>query len=378
MNIDDHALETPCLIVEAGKVQANAMRLRLRYADSEVTLRPHMKTVKCIEAAALALPSPEGPATVSTLREAEVFGQQGVTDLLYAVGIAPQKLGRVCSLRDSGIDLKIITDNTAAAEAICASARQHGGPLPTLIELDVDGHRSGIGPDDVENLLAVGRILESEDCLAGVMTHAGESYALADPNALADAAEQEWRRTVKAADTLRNAGFPCPIDSIGSTPTAFSATNYEGISEVRAGVYLFFDLCQAGIGVCNIDDIALSVLATVIGHQRRRHWTIVDAGWMALSSDRSTAGQAVDQYLGVVCDIQGTPIDDLVVLRANQEHGIIAVRPGSRRTMPDFPVGTRLRILPNHACATAAQHDAYQVVENGVQIAAVWPRFGGW
>ena len=284
----------------------------------------------------------------------------------------------VVALNKAGVDLKIVTDNTVAADAICDASRRHGVALPTLIELDVDDHRSGIDPDDAESLLAVGRILDSAGCLAGVMTHAGESYALSDPAALREAAGQERRRTVQAADVLKNDGLPCPVVSVGSTPTAFSATDTTGITEMRAGVYLFFDLCQAGIGVCGIDDIVLSVLTTVIGHQRQKNWTIVDAGWMALSSDRSTAGQAVDQYLGVVCDIHGMPIDDLVILRANQEHGIIAVRPGRHATLPELPVGTRLRILPNHACATAAQHDAYQVVDSDLEIAAVWQRFGGW
>ena len=165
--------------------------------------------------------------------------------------------------------------------------------------------------------------------LQGVLCHAGESYNLHDPQSLAAAADPERTRILQAAETLRGAGLPCPTVSVGATPTALSARTYQGITEVRAGVYMFFDLVQAGIGVCGMDDIALSVLATVIGHQRDKNWIITDAGWMALSSDRGTAGQAVDQYYGLVCDLEGRPYQDLVVLRANQEHGIIAARPGS-------------------------------------------------
>ena len=183
---------------------------------------------------------------------------------------------------------------------------------------------------------------------------------------------------VEVADTLRDAGLPCTMVSIGSTPTAFSLMTTTGITEVRAGVYLFFDLCQAGIGVCGIDDIALSVLTTVIGHQQTRNWAICDAGWMAMSADRSTASQTLDQHLGIVCDVHGRPFNDLVLIRASQEHGVIAARPGSGGEVPDLPVGTRLRILPNHACATAAQHGNYQVVDNDLEIHDTWPRFGGW
>lgn len=138
------------------------------------------------------------------------------------------------------------------------------------------------------------------------------------------------------------------------------------------------DLFQAGIGSCTIDDIALSVLTTVIGHQRDKGWIITDAGWMALSRDRGTARQAVDQGYGVACDGSGQPYPDLIVRDANQEHGILALRPGSTATLPDLPVGARLRILPNHACATGAQHDRYHVITGQTLTGAVWPRINGW
>src|SRR5699024_6776516 len=153
--------------------------------------------------------------------------------------------------------------------------------------------------------------------------------------------------------------FDCPEVSVGSTPTAHFARNLEGVTEVRAGVFVLFDLVMAGIGVCGIDDIALSVLATVIGHQRDKGWIIVDAGWMAMSRDRGTASQSVDQGYGMVCDIGGTPYPDLIMSGSNQEHGIISVREGSSAALPDLKLGDRVRILPNHACATGAQHDRY-------------------
>ena len=149
------------------------------------------------------------------------------------------------------------------------------------------------------------------------------------------------------------------------------------MSEFRAGVSVFFDLFQAGVGVCGLDDIALSVLATVIGHQREKGWTITDAGWMAMSRDRGTASQAVDQGYGVVCGLDGALLGDVIVVGANQEHGIVAPRPGSGAAAPDLPIGARVRVLPNHACATAAQYDRYHVVRDGA-VVGEWPRFGGW
>ncbi|HTI01957.1 MAG TPA: alanine racemase [Acidisoma sp.] len=359
-------------------MRRNIMRLRAHLEPLGVEIRPHLKTVKSVEAARRVLKDGIGPATVSTLKEAEVFGAAGVKDILYAVGISPDKLERVLSLRAMGCDLTVVLDSIVQAEAVATASRLSGEPIPALIEIDSDGHRSGLAANDPK-LVQIGEILAKGARLRGVITHAGESYAAVGAEAQAAFAEQERSAVVAAAETLRRAGLPCPVVSLGSTPTAHAARNLDGVTEVRAGVYVFFDLFMAGIEVCTQDDIALSVLTTVIGHQKERGWIIVDAGWMAMSRDRGTANQAIDQGFGVVCDGQRRPLKDLIVVTANQEHGVVAVRPGSETPLPDLPIGTKLHILPNHACATAAQFDGYHVLSaNESNDLAYWPRFRGW
>ena len=378
-SFDLSGIQTPALVLDEALMRANIRRLRDRLAPFDVQLRPHLKTVKSVDVARQLLAGGNGPATVSTLREAEVFASAGVRDILYAVGIAPGKLARVKALREAGCDLAILLDSAEQARAVVEAHARWGDAFPTLIEIDCDGHRSGLGPDD-PTLVEVGRILHDGGVeLRGVMTHAGESYNVVGAEALEAFAEQERAAVVVAAGRLREAGLPCPVVSVGSTPTAHFARNLDGVTEVRAGVYVFFDLVMAGIGVCSLDDIALSVLTTVIGHQREKGWLIVDAGWMALSRDRGTAGQRVDQGYGVVCDEAGTPLPDLLVAGANQEHGIVQVRSGSGTSLPELAVGTRLRILPNHACATAAQFDGYHVLSADRPGEVLrWPRVRGW
>jgi len=372
------SLGTPCLLVVEGRMERNIARLRDRLRAAGVAFRPHLKTAKSWEVSRRLMTTPQGPATVSTLREAEELAAHGVKDITYAVGISPDKLARVQKLRAGGTALTILLDSMEQAQAV-AKASDPEDPIPVLIELDCDGHRSGVKPQDSTLLAAIAQAVSPTARLMGVLTHAGESYDARGSEALAAAAEQERAAAVMAAETLRAKGWPCPVVSVGSTPTAFSAQSYEGVTEVRAGVFVFFDLVQAGIGICTQDDIALSVLATVIGHQREKGWTIIDAGWTALSSDRGTTTQDVDQGYGLVCDLAGRPIKDLVVTIVNQEHGIVAARPGTPRSDQEFPIGTRLRILPSHACATATQHDRYHVIGTGQNdVSAVWPRFTGW
>nr|WP_314358989.1 DSD1 family PLP-dependent enzyme [uncultured Achromobacter sp.] len=373
------SLETPCLLLDETRMTRNIQRLATLMAKHGVQLRPHLKTPKSIEVARRVMSGPHGPAAVSTLQEAEQFAAAGVTDLLYAVGVSPGKLPRVLALRQRGVDLTVVVDSLDAARAVAAQAQTSGGGIPALIEIDCDGHRAGVQPGNAEQLLAIARVLHAADSLRGVMTHAGESYGCRSVDAIADMAEQERAAAVGCAQTIRAVGLPCPVVSVGSTPTAHFARNLDGVTEVRAGVYVFFDLVMAGLGVCSMDDIAASVLTTVIGHQPDKGWILVDAGWMAMSRDRGTAKQAVDQLYGVVCDVKGNVYPDLLLAETNQEQGIIKLRAGSTARLPDLPLGTKLRILPNHACATCAQHEAYEVVRPGEPgVVAHWERFRGW
>jgi D-serine deaminase-like pyridoxal phosphate-dependent protein len=128
--------------------------------------------------------------------------------------------------------------------------------------------------------------------------------------------------------------------------------------------------------VCGVDDISISVLASVIGHQAEKGWIIVDAGWMALSRD---AGRPTDGVgYGLVCDEAGCAIEGIAVVSTNQEHGVIAARDGGAVDLERFPVGARVRILPNHACATASQFEAYEVIDDNGRATARWPRLNGW
>ncbi|MDB6102811.1 MAG: dhaA, partial [Gammaproteobacteria bacterium] len=372
-------LETPCLILDADRMDRNIARLRGRLDGFEVSLRPHLKTAKSVEVARRVMSSPAGPATVSTLMEATQFAAAGVRDIIYAVGIAPSKLARVLELRAEGVDLAVVLDTVEQAEAVATASLGAGLRIPALIEIDCDGHRSGVLPTNRSSLVEIGRALESGAELRGVLTHAGGSYAARGLDALRHCAEAERAAVVRAANILREVGLPCPVVSVGSTPTAHNATDLTGVTEVRAGVFVFFDLVMAGVGICRTEDIAVSVLATVIGHQREKGWILIDAGWMAMSQDRGTSRQAVDQGYGVVCDTVGNPYDELIVADANQEHGIVTVRPGSNGVLPDLAIGDRVRILPNHACSTGAQHRSYHVVHGASEVVeAEWPRFGGW
>ncbi|MEU2061241.1 alanine racemase [Streptomyces sp. NPDC013455] len=374
--------DTPFAVVDVDRTRRNIARLRARADRLGVTLRPHVKTAKSLDAAALLHDGGTGPVTVSTLAEAEAFADAGYTDITYAVGIEPAKLPRVIALSRRGVTLRVLLDSSEQAAFVAAAAREAGTALPALIEIDCDGHRGGLRPD-APGLTRIGGLLHDAGCLDGVLTHAGESYSRPTAEGRRRAARDERDAAVAAAERLRAAGLPATTVSVGSTPTAHAAEDLTGVTELRAGNYVFFDLVMAGLGVCDRTDLALSVVVTVIGHRPEFGWIITDGGWMAMSRDRGTAAQAQDQGYGLVTDLAGTPIPHLVMTDASQEHGTLTARDGA--PLPDLPIGTRLRVLPNHACATAAQHHGYHVVDGSraatapaPAIEAYWPRITGW
>jgi D-serine deaminase-like pyridoxal phosphate-dependent protein len=371
-------LPTPALILDRRRLQANADWMRERVRQLGVMLRPHVKTSKSIDVLRILSGGANIPITVSTLAEARYFFERGVRDILYAVGIAPVKLPQVAEFLRQGCKLRLILDSPEAAEAVQAFGNAEGLTIEALIEVDTDGCRAGVAPGDYI-LIEIARRLSSPGArLAGVMTHAGGSYSARTLGEFEEIAERERAGAVRAAERLRAAGFPVEIVSVGSTPTVHYARTLEGVTEVRVGVYAFGDLVQVELGTCAVEDIAISVLASIIGHGRSHGRVLVDAGFLALSRDRGTSDFPIDWGFGAVCDATtGELIENVRVESTNQEHGIITARSGEI-DWSRFPIGGRVRILPNHACATAAAYDRYFVTDGGERITDVWERVNGW
>ncbi|MCP5270894.1 MAG: alanine racemase [Burkholderiaceae bacterium] len=372
-------LPTPCLVLDRPRLQRNIDRMADRCAELGIALRPHLKTPKSIDVARLLMARQARGVTVSTLAEAEYFARHGLQDQFYAVPLAADKIGRIAAMARGGTTVLCVAHDADAVPAYAARAAAEGIVLPLVIDVDVDHHRSGIAAGDPA-FLSMARAIHAAPSLAlrGIMVYAGASYDAPDTEAIAALAERIRAGGVAARDLLVRDGLPCDVVSYGSSPGTFFARSLDGLTESRAGVYPFQDLFQAGLGACAVDDIALSVLTQVTGRQPALNRFFVDAGGLALSKDRSTAGHAFDAGYGLVCDEDGIPIGDLVVSAASQEIGTVASRQGATLDMAAFPPGRRLRILPNHSCFTAAAYERYNVVDGGHEVTAVWDRVNGW
>lgn len=375
MNLDD--LATPALILDYGRLRANTEKMSARATAARVSLRPHMKTAKSVDVAVLATAGHTGAITVSTLAEAAYFHDNGMSDITYAVCLVPSKVRELASIQARGARISALADDAGVARRLGEAAAAAGATVRLLIEIDSGEHRTGVAPDAASLLDIAAAISESPHLeLEGVLTHGGHSYWCKSVDEVVHVAEQERAAAIGAAERLRAAGHACKTVSAGSTPTAVHAASFDGLTEIRPGVYVFFDLAQHGRGSCDVDDIAISVLAEVISHRPSHGRLLVDAGGLALSKDTSANERLPGTGYGWVCDpVTMERIGDLHVASADQEHGFVE---GTDVPFERLPVGSRVRILPNHACMTAAAYGEYQVVDGGTAVIDAWPRINGW
>jgi D-serine deaminase-like pyridoxal phosphate-dependent protein len=380
MLLDD--LPTPSLILDLDRLERNCDRMIRRAAELGVRLRPHMKTAKSADVGRLATRERAVGVTVSTLAEAEYFARAGFGDITYAVGIAGHKVRPLAALqRSTGARISLLADSVAA---VCDAARQAEAAaerLAIFIEIDSGGGRGGVSADGPE-LPALGQAIRTSPwlALAGVLTHAGQSYGASGVDEIVGIAEAERLAVTQAADRLRELGMEVPAVSVGSTPTALHARSLAGVTDMRPGVYTLFDLAQVALGSCTVDDIAVSVLATVIGHNPRAGLMLIDAGALALSKDVSGNKGGRKVGYGLVCDATGgQPVDGLVVADVHQEHGLVGGEGGRQGLESRYPVGSRVRVLPNHACLMAAPYDRYHLVRGpDPRLQGSWSKVSGW
>src|SRR5687767_8924139 len=372
MNLE--TLKTPSLVLDLAKVKRNAERMSERIRQFGADLRPHVKTHKCIEVARIQTTGHSGAVTVSTLAEARVFAANGFSQITYAIPIESGKFDEAIEI-SRGCELSLITDDIDVPEQLNAAAKQANIVLNLFLKIDCGYHRCGVEPTTPEATEIPRRISNASNLrFAGILTHAGHSYncqTRADVLALA-----KHERDVMAGfgEALRKEVGPVSIVSIGSTPTITQVDHLNGIDEVRPGNYIFFDAFQATLGSCSFEDCALTVLASVVHRDRGRRTVIIDAGAIALSKDRGPVALNPDCGYGRVLNLAGEDLN-LTVSEMSQEHSVVMVK--DENTFDRLRVGSRVRVLANHSCLTAAQHSYYNVLE-GENVVDHWKIHTGW
>ena len=327
-----HDLPTPALLLDAHRVGRNIARMAERCSALGVTLRPHLKTHKCVEVAELQRARGAGGVTVSTLAEARALAER--------------------------VTLRVFVDGPEAVDAL----ERSGFPFHVWLKIDCGYHRAGLDPDAPATLDLARRVAASPLLVFdGLASHSGHAYHVAGCERIRLVAEEERRVLAGLRARLATEGIHGAA-SVGSTPAMACVTHLEGVDEARPGNYVFYDAMQVDLGVCAPRDCGVTVLASVVSSQPGAEHCVVDAGALALSKDAGHPGP-IPSMGGIYADYDaGTLRPDAHLTSLSQEHGKV-----SRA----LPVGSRVRILPNHSCLTVACFDEYHVVD-GEQVVDRW------
>ncbi len=351
-----HELDTPCLLLDADRMEGNVERMATLAATAGVKLRPHAKTHKLIPVAQRQLAAGAAGLTVAKLGEAELFAAHGVEDLLIAFpvwGVA--KWERLCRLAGEA-RIRVAADSVQVFAGISEAAARRGLQIPVLIEVDTGLARCGVG--DVAQAVSlaeqVSRLPGVE--LIGLMSFAGHSYGAVAPGRQAIAAA-DAARLLEVAAALRERGLEVTEISTGSTPLAANLGGLDGVTEFRPGTYVFSDRDQVALGWGGLEDCALTALATIVSRPAAGR-AVIDAGSKALSSDRAANADGSGA-------VKGHPTWRLSALY--EEHGVVALPEGE-----DPPIGTVVEIIPNHACGALNLHDWVAVTRDAV-VQEWWP-----
>jgi D-serine deaminase-like pyridoxal phosphate-dependent protein len=368
MHVDE--LPTPCAVVDLDVLKRNVRTMADRLKALGVTLRPHVKTHKCLEIAALQREAGARGFTVSTLGEAVDLAEAGFTDLTWAFPLILNRLPEVRRIAERAT-LRLLVDSPEAIDALESAVLPPGPPggaagveCHVWLEVDSGHHRSGVDPGSAVAVELARRLHDAERLVFdGILTHGGHSYRGKNREELLAAAREERRVMADFAKLLMSLGVEVRGVSVGSTPTMSVVEDLDGVTEARPGNYVFHDGMMCSMGACSTADVALTVLSSVVSSQPGAEHSVIDAGALSLSKDPGLDWVEPASFGRVYRDDGSGEIEpDFWVEALSQEHGIV------NRSLP---VGSRLRILPNHSCLVGPNFDAFQVVE-GERVVDRW------
>lgn len=358
-SVDPDTIETPVGYVDLQRVRTNARRAADYARDHGIAWRPHIKTHKSLEIASLQLEAGARGLTVATLREAEVMSSLTDDILLAYPPVGKAKLDRLVRLPVS-VELKVGLDSQEVLRGLAGAASEAGRTVGVLVELDAGLGRVGVQtPTELVTLAALARDLDGVS-FCGVMFYPGHIRM-----AEGDQTEQIAQANTKlgaALEALATAGLEAEIVSGGSTPTLRRSHEFEGLTEIRSGSCIFHDREGLAVGVASIDDLAYTVLATVVSTAVPGH-AVVDAGSKALAKE----GRGEGTGFGVLLDRP-----EVVVSGLSEEHGVLDISSSDWHPA----IGERVRIVPNHVCVSVNLQD-HLLIHDGADHRVLIPEARG-
>ncbi|GAA3404495.1 alanine racemase [Paenibacillus hodogayensis] len=344
--------DTPSVLIDLDVLDRNLRETANAAARAGVRLRPHTKTHKSVWIAKEQLRYGACGITVAKLGEAEVMAEAGIEDILIAFPvIGAPKLERLARLLDKA-KITLSTDDLDVARQLSSFGTSINRDILLYVDVNTGLNRCGKEPGE-QSAELIKQIAQLPNIrVTGLMTHSGHAYGFNDDAALREIAKQEAESLLLTKRKAEEAGIVIEEVSVGSTPTSKYVADVAGmgVTEMRPGAYVFGDGTQWTMGLIGQEQLAMTIVATVVGRPRPGT-IIIDSGTKTLSSDVSKYHAGYGHILGH---------EDAIIERLSEEHGIV--------TVPDnsvFEIGQQVQIVPNHCCVVTNLHDRLLGVRGG-------------
>ncbi len=350
----------PSLLLDIQKCKNNIQRMIEKAEKNDLIFRPHFKTHQSIEIGNIIKEFGIDRITVSSVEMAQYFADSGWNDITIAFPLNPLEINEIEKLAIE-IDLNILISSKDCAEKLIEITQKE---LNYFIEIDTGYHRSGILAEDIVQIKETIELLKKQHNFKGFLTHSGHTYQANSTSEILTI----HQKTIAKMSFLKNKflfDFPKLITSIGNTPSCTLAEDFDNVDEIRPGNFVFFDLMQYNLGVCNLADIAVCLACPVVDINRDRNELIIYGGGIHLSKEFIM--QNGEKNFGQVVNLRKSGwqnnAETSYIKALSQEHGIIKA---SDKLLDEISIGDIVRIIPVHSCMTANLMGSFKTLENQI------------
>ncbi len=362
------AIDTPRVFIDYDVMLDNIHMVHGYAKRYHIDIKPHVKTHKCLNIAKIQLEEGASGLTAAKIDEASVFFNNSCKSFTIAYPLVEQtKIQRILSsTRQFGLDMSLIADSEEGYNAIAVMCERLDVKVNIFLKIDIGLKRCGLSPDDPKILHLAKKIMAHSHLeFNGLITHAGHAYKAKDIQEVIRIAQSELKILFRIRKLLLDYGIETRKLSIGATPTLLAGIDLQGISEIRPGNYVFMDRLMLKLGLIAPEQIALTVIATIIS--KNKSYFIIDAGSKVLSSDTGAHGSKLLDGYGIAYPVEKFLKEEskMKITSLSEEHGFVA------RSNFDLPIGARIRIIPNHSCSVANLTDSLVIHSNNI-IKDVW------
>ncbi len=350
----------PTLLLDLQKCKNNIRKMADKAKKNDLIFRPHFKTHQSIEIGNIIKEFGIDKITVSSVEMAQYFADAGWKNITIAFPLNPHEINEIEILAKE-INLNILISSKDSAERLMQITHKE---LNYFIEIDTGYHRSGILAGDISQIEETITLLNKQHKFIGFLTHSGHTYQANSTNEILTI----HQKTITKMSLLKNkfiSDFPELITSIGNTPSCTLAENFGNVDEIRPGNFVFFDLMQYNLGVCEFEDIAVCVACLVVDISRERNEIIIYGGGIHLSKEFIMQNGA--KNFGQVVKLNNTgwqkPTEASNLISLSQEHGIINA---SAELINEISIGDIVGIIPVHSCMTANLMGSFRTLDDKI------------